>query len=170
MKIRKMGNVMMQTRVSDNSEKSLPGISIGADSSEAPKTEMNQDDVVKTKGTDDFNERSIGTGTDQHKNVAVSRDLEKQLAKQRKRTKALSRMGLFPLILIVSWVFGTIRRFIELIGGSAPVWLVCVHIGMASLVGFFDALVYGLTKDVRQKDKELCQQKCGCNNAEFEED
>ncbi len=72
-------------------------------------------------------------------------------------------MILFPLILIICWVFGSIRSVIEITGGTVSVLLACAQIGMASLIGFFDALVYGLTKDVRETDIQYCHQKCGCS-------
>ena len=95
---------------------------------------------------------------------------EEEEIKTKRRSKALSRMVLFPVILIISWTFGTIRRIIELFGGVPSVGLVCIHIGMATLIGFFDALVYGLTKDVREKDKEFLMGKCGCGDYEDEDD
>ena len=158
MKIRKMGLDIMQAPDDSRSTKSSPGLSVG-DSQESKEA-----DFVKTQGSEDYNKQS----NVQEQTVASAH--QKQLEKQRKRRKALSRMVLFPLILIISWTFGSARRLIELFGGSVPVWLVCIHIAMGSLVGFFDALVYGLTKDVRRKDKELCLQICGCNDEEFEED
>eukprot|EP01084_Bolivina_argentea_P036752 67964_1 len=86
--------------------------------------------------------------------------------KKKKRAKALKRMILFPLILIIGYLFGSIRRITDLIIGSSPFWLAFLQILFNSLIPFFDALVYGLTKDVRAKDKQLLQKCCVCGNNE----
>ena len=83
---------------------------------------------------------------------------ETETEKQEKRSKALKRMMLFPLILIIGFLPGTIRRICESVTGhTAPLWLVLLHIVSISLIPCFDALVYGFTKDVRLKYAEICK-------------
>ena len=135
------------------------GISVGIDtqSTKDPTIEMdeiagNNEDKDRTNVANNNRESRASTSNHQHK----------------KRTKALSRMILFPLILIVGWSVGSVRRLMELFDATTPAWLISVHVGMYSMIGFWDAVVYGFTKDVREKDKEWCLKKCG--DAEYEDD
>eukprot|EP01083_Nonionella_stella_P071338 191549_1 len=80
---------------------------------------------------------------------------------KKRKSKALERMVLFPLVLIMGYFFATMRRIVDAISGSSPFWLAVCQIFMMSLMPFFDAIVYGMTKDVRKRDKEFIAKHCG---------
>ena len=84
--------------------------------------------------------------------------------KQRKQMKALKRMVLFPLILILGYLVGTIRRIVDAFGVETPFWFAVLQITLNGLIPIADALVYGLTEDVRTR---LCR---ACNDEEDEEE
>jgi len=56
----------------------------------------------------------------------------------------LSKVIYFPLVLFVTYFFGVFRRVFEICGGETPFWLAFVHIGLSALLGFGNALVYGV--------------------------
>ncbi|KAG7024380.1 G-protein coupled receptor 1, partial [Cucurbita argyrosperma subsp. argyrosperma] len=65
--------------------------------------------------------------------------------------KALNRWGYYPLILIGSWAFGTINRIHDFIEpGHKIFWLSVLDVGMASLMGLFNSIAYGLNSSVRR--------------------
>ena len=81
-------------------------------------------------------------------------NVERERAK--KRSKALKRMKLFPLILILGYSIGTIRRIIEMFGVKVPFWLVALQVVNAGLRPIADAMVYGFNDDVRKRVCGLC--------------
>jgi len=77
----------------------------------------------------------------------------------------LSKVIYFPLVLFVTYFFGVFRRMFEISGGDTPYWLAVVHIGFAALLGFGNALVYGvINSDLRN---ELLGSCVGCVNASW---
>ncbi|XP_022982144.1 G-protein coupled receptor 1-like isoform X2 [Cucurbita maxima] len=65
--------------------------------------------------------------------------------------KALNRWGYYPLILIGSWAFGTINRIHDFIEPDHKIfWLSVLDVGMASLMGLFNSIAYGLNSSVRR--------------------
>ncbi|XP_031491697.1 G-protein coupled receptor 1 [Nymphaea colorata] len=74
-------------------------------------------------------------------------------------TKALSRWGYYPLILIGSWAFGTINRIHDFIDPKHRIfWLSLLDVGMASLMGLFNSIAYGLNASVRRAILERLDQ------------
>eukprot|EP01084_Bolivina_argentea_P262174 443299_1 len=162
-KIKKTNNLLKD--IPNDSSRSSEGLNVGLSPS---------NDVEKSITTGRTNNISANVQEVEMTNIVGNSEKHKQSPddterqKQKKRVTALRRMILFPLILIICWLFGSIRRVVEFTGATVPFWLACVHIAMASLIGFFDALVYGLTKDVREKDKQYCQRKCACSEDQNE--
>ena len=67
-----------------------------------------------------------------------------------KMLSAINRLRFYPLVLIGCWFFPTINRLQNFADPENPVvWLACVSVGLSSLNGFFNALVYGFTPGVR---------------------
>jgi len=69
----------------------------------------------------------------------------------------LGKVVWFPLVLFICSFFGVFRRIFEICGGVSPYWLALVHITLYSLLGFGNALVYGIinTELRRQLQKTL---------------
>lgn len=62
----------------------------------------------------------------------------------------INRLKLYPLILIVCWIMPTVNRFQNLADpGNPVVWLACTAVGLSSLQGMWNALVYGFTPGVK---------------------
>jgi uncharacterized membrane protein YhaH (DUF805 family) len=70
------------------------------------------------------------------------------------------RLKLYPLVLLISYLPVLCKRIYETIHpGNSIFWLTWTGGVMMSLLGFFDALVYGLGRDVRQRLKEACHRR-----------
>lgn len=70
-------------------------------------------------------------------------------------SSAMSRWGYYPLILIGSWMFGTINKIHNLIEPHRPLfWLYCLHISTAALMGLFDSIAYGFNAAVKRTLRE----------------
>ncbi|GAB2296626.1 glycolytic proteins transcriptional activator gcr1 [Dionaea muscipula] len=66
-------------------------------------------------------------------------------------TRALNRLGYYPLILIGSWVFGTINRMHDFVEpGHKIFWLSLLDVGTSALMGLFNSIAYGLNASVRR--------------------
>ena len=81
-----------------------------------------------------------------------SGDLSKILA-------MINRLKLYPLILVICWIFPTINRIQNFADFYHPqVWLSGIAVGLSSLNGCFNALVYGFTPGVRAalKSRAFC--------------
>eukprot|EP00249_Psilotum_nudum_P023414 c28863_g2_i1 orf=473-1414(+) len=73
--------------------------------------------------------------------------------------KAMNRWGYYPLILIGSWMFGTINRIHDFVAPNEPIfWLYCLDIGTAALMGLFNSFAYGLNAFVRRTLRGKLQQ------------
>lgn len=57
----------------------------------------------------------------------------------------ISQTRYYPLIFFVCWLFAVIRRTINSIGGTSPLWLVSLQIMFTNLYGLCNAVVWGLT-------------------------
>jgi len=89
-----------------------------------------------------------------------------QVQLQRKQNNTLQRMKFYPLILLICYTFPTIRRVIDwATNDQTPYFLAVLHTFFAAIPGFLDAIVYGLTKDVKQTDKRCLNTHCGCRCA-----
>jgi len=81
--------------------------------------------------------------------------------KDTKRKKALSRMGLFPLVLVMGYLFGTIRRIYEAASDEpAPFWLALLQVIFYAMMPVFDSIIYGMTKAVRKNDMKVLRRVC----------
>eukprot|EP00897_Mesotaenium_endlicherianum_P006632 jgi/Mesen1/5998/ME000304S05008 len=70
-------------------------------------------------------------------------------------SQAMRRWGYYPLILIGSWMFGTINKIHNLVAPHRPLfWLYCLHIGTSALMGLFNSIAYGLNAAVRRTLRE----------------
>jgi len=56
----------------------------------------------------------------------------------------LGKVVWFPLVLFVCSFFGVFRRIFEICGGTSPFWMALLHILLYSLLGFGNAVVYGI--------------------------
>lgn len=69
--------------------------------------------------------------------------------------KAWNRWGYYPLILIGSWVFGTINRIYDFIYPGHKIFILSVlDVGFAALMGLFNSIAYGLNSSVRRAISE----------------
>eukprot|EP01083_Nonionella_stella_P299053 1014795_1 len=133
-----------------------------------PEDNINEDDSnisgLDVESIDDANKSNLETAVvPSESQTQLPKEETSEIEKEKKKkSKALKRMVLFPLILIIGYFFATIRRIVDAISGRAPFWLAVFQIFMMSLIPFFDAVVYGMTKDVRKRDKEFIKKHCGC--------
>ena len=77
---------------------------------------------------------------------------------EEKRTARIAnRLLLYPLILIISFIFATINRFTHLFCDITfeTNWFILLHIVFSNLNGFLNAVVYGLSNQVKQHIKDL---------------
>ncbi|KAF5177389.1 G-protein coupled receptor [Thalictrum thalictroides] len=93
--------------------------------------------------------------------MAVGMSDRSHLSDARADMKALNRWGYYPLILIGSWAFGTINRIHDFIEpGRKIFWLSFLDVGMASLMGLFNSIAYGLNSSVRRAIQERLDLWC----------
>ena len=59
------------------------------------------------------------------------------------------RLRYYPLILVICYTPITISRTLSALGSSQPDWLILLSFGSANLLGAFNAIVYGLSENVR---------------------
>merc|ERR1719336_1243228 len=86
----------------------------------------------------------------------------------REWSSTLQRMTYYPAILIGVYIWATIRRLYELFSDKdAPYWLACMHLGLSCSLGFWNALVYGLMSDVREKGAAGVCMSVVCKNSEM---
>ena len=149
--------------LSPTASASVGGLSVGGTELKSTGTQSTQSVLSSSDTESHLKPPETESLTDR----CEKRKLEKE--KQKKRSKALNRMFMFPMVLILGYLFGSIRRIYDLTHGQAPYWVAVLQISMNSLLGFFDALVYGMTKDVREKDKELLIKLCGCTDEDDDE-
>eukprot|EP00743_Colponemidia_sp_Colp-15_P003637 GILK01003926.1.p1 GENE.GILK01003926.1~~GILK01003926.1.p1 ORF type:complete len:317 (-),score=26.39 GILK01003926.1:333-1283(-) len=98
--------------------------------------------------------------------VQVMRSLfgrqQSMLESRQKEMKVLRRLRLYPLVLVVCWISGTVNRIQNFIAPDHPIFvLYLLHILFGSLQGFFNSLVYGFTASVKTAISEAFQRCCG---------
>ena len=65
---------------------------------------------------------------------------------------------LYPAVLFVCWIFGTINRIQNSVAPNQPIfWLTCLHFGFGGIQGALNCLVYGLNPNVRRALFKLCK-------------
>jgi len=71
-------------------------------------------------------------------------------------SKMLRRIKYYPMVLAASWFFGIINDSYETFtGGRKVMWLTGLHIWFSSLNGVYNAIVYGLTPQVKTEVKRF---------------
>ena len=81
---------------------------------------------------------------------------------ERRQNNTLQRMKFYPMILILCYLFATIRRVIDwATEDQTPYYWAMLHTFFAAIPGFLNAIVYGLTKDVKHKNIEFWTGICG---------
>lgn len=87
------------------------------------------------------------------------KETEDSETKQKTR-KMINRIKYYPLVLIICYICASLNLIVEtVIGGKFIMGLQGSHIFMVGLTGVFNAIVYGLTPDVKKNIK-----KSLCNN------
>lgn len=73
----------------------------------------------------------------------------------------IQRMKYYPFVLIACYAFATIRRLVELFSGgqAAPFWIAGIQVFTSACLGTCNALVYGLSPMIRERDKQWFQTK-----------
>ena len=80
-----------------------------------------------------------------------------------KRLKLVKRLMLFPVVLIISYFFGTINRIYLYFYVEDPILaLTVLHIFFRGMIGLMNLLVYGLKRNVRSLLKESFKNCCPC--------
>jgi len=91
----------------------------------------------------------------------LSTVVDTQAADQLKRT--VRRLIRYPGILVLCWVFPTINRIQQSINGEPVFALYVLTVLSLSLVGFFNALAFGATDQVKAEwKKQLATTRCCC--------
>ncbi|ORX90021.1 hypothetical protein K493DRAFT_410083 [Basidiobolus meristosporus CBS 931.73] len=67
---------------------------------------------------------------------------------------AMLRMCIYPVMYTVCWVPGISNRILEISGGKSE--LLATLQAATQFIGFFDALLYGITENLRHEIRELC--------------
>jgi len=87
---------------------------------------------------------------------------------KRKQNNTLQRMKFYPMILIICYFFATVRRVIDWATEDQTSYVLAVlHTFFAAIPGFLNAIVYGFTKDVKQRDTEFIQEYCNCCDTNY---
>lgn len=93
----------------------------------------------------------------------VSQEMKNSLLEEddlRINSDLLTRLKFYPIILVVCYITVTIRRVYELIyPNQHEFWLVWLSGLTISLAGVLNSIVYGLSKEVKQKILECCKKK-----------
>lgn len=75
----------------------------------------------------------------------------------------LLRLGLYPIILFVSYAFASANRIQNFIQPEHEIyWLFVLHTVFSSLVGLFNAMAYVATHVLRRETASLCRRACCC--------
>mmetsp|Transcript_60456 Transcript_60456/g.74096 ORF Transcript_60456/g.74096 Transcript_60456/m.74096 type:complete len:367 (+) Transcript_60456:17-1117(+) len=78
----------------------------------------------------------------------------------------LQRIKFYPVILFICYLPATIRRLYEFASpgfptqNETPFFLSALTVIMSSLLGFCNAMLYGTTPQVKDRDKEYIKRKC----------
>lgn len=121
-------------------------------------TNIDDDDDEKENGGSSKSVVSIGGNNGGSSSAEV---LESRL--KRKQNNTLQRMKFYPMILIICYFFASIRRIIDWATEDQTSYILAVlHTFFAAIPGFLNAIVYGFTKDVKERDKEFILEYCNC--------
>lgn len=81
---------------------------------------------------------------------------------ERRQNNTLQRMKFYPMVLILCYLFATIRRVLDwATADQTPFYWAMLHTFFAAIPGVLNAVVYGLTKDVKRKNVEFWSGICG---------
>lgn len=73
---------------------------------------------------------------------------------------AIRRLSLYPAILIIGWLPASIKRIIEIFHPEfQDLFLTCLSLGFLAGLGFFNAIAYGFTPEVRDALLQSCLRK-----------
>jgi len=75
-------------------------------------------------------------------------------------SRMVSRLYIYPLILVVCFGPASVRRIWDLFG-NPPHWLAVLHISFSSLHGLMNAIAYGRNADVRVLNVKIMDSVCG---------
>lgn len=75
-------------------------------------------------------------------------------------SKMVSRLYIYPLILIVCYGPASVRRIWDIFE-NPPYWLAIVHICFSSLHGLVNAIAYGKNADVQVTNAKIMESICG---------
>merc|ERR1719320_697582 len=70
--------------------------------------------------------------------------LVSDMSPSRDAKSLLAKVVYFPLVLFVSYAVGVFRRVFEICGGDTPYAIAVLHIPLSALLGFGNAVVYGV--------------------------
>jgi len=74
--------------------------------------------------------------------------------------RKISRLWIYPLILLFCYGPASVRRIWEQVG-NPPYWLAVCHICFSSLHGTLNALAYGRNRDIRMLNSRILDLSCG---------
>ena len=86
----------------------------------------------------------------------IRKEFQNVIENQAENNAVIKRLSLYPLILIACYLPITLKRTME-IGGQRilPFWFLCLSAFGVSVLGFANAMVYGLSRPVREEIKGL---------------
>jgi hypothetical protein len=73
----------------------------------------------------------------------------------------MTRLSIYPFILVAVWLFASISRIYEAATGNQSMALYVLGLGLADMQGFLNALAYGLSGAVRGALKDSFSKRCG---------
>eukprot|EP00270_Netrium_digitus_P019582 TRINITY_DN7753_c0_g1_i4.p1 TRINITY_DN7753_c0_g1~~TRINITY_DN7753_c0_g1_i4.p1 ORF type:complete len:303 (-),score=44.91 TRINITY_DN7753_c0_g1_i4:53-961(-) len=95
--------------------------------------------------------RMLSNATRMAANVMERNRQQSNAVSGSKVSMAMNRWGYYPLILIASWMCGTINKIHNFVEPHRPLfWLYCLHIATSALMGLFNSIAYGFNAAVRR--------------------
>merc|ERR1712129_50707 len=84
----------------------------------------------------------------------------------------LQRIKFYPFVLFGCYLFATVRRIAEVVSddGVAPFGIAAIQVFTSALLGTCNAILYGFTPVVWEKDSKWIRALCGCARAEDDEE
>lgn len=82
-------------------------------------------------------------------NCVIYYHINKKLASLAGREQVTKRVKYYPVVLVIVYIFGFLNRLYELGGGAHVLWLNALMVVFISSQGTLNALVYGLTTEVK---------------------
>lgn len=71
--------------------------------------------------------------------------------------RLFNRFSLYPLVIVACYLPVFTKRLYEIISGSSLLWLTIVSAVTTSIIGFLNAIVYGLTDNVKETVMNSCR-------------